>query len=280
MDLSPKIVAFVSDLYFTSRIQSAAEKLGFQVVWFDNESLPANTESQTPARQPGEQLSGPGALLLDLLTQLHPSLIIFDLGNTHIPWRQWLPLIKSAPATRRIPVIAFGPHVDHETMKLARSSGADEVVARSRFVQALGDLIKKQARYVDRSALKSACGDSLSELAIQGLEEFNQGLYFEAHESLESAWIEDTSAGRELYRAILQVAVAYLQIERGNYRGAMKMFLRMRQWIDPLPDTCRGVDVASLRQAAYEVHAQLKSLGQDNVGAFDRRLLRPVVFHI
>jgi hypothetical protein len=48
----------------------------------------------------------------------------------------------------------------------------------------------------------------------------------------------------EVYRAVLQVAVAYFQIERGNYNGAAKMFLRLRQWIDPLPDYCRGIDIA------------------------------------
>ena len=71
----------------------------------------------------------------------------------------------------------------------------------------------------------------------------------EAHDLFERAWMEDESPGRELYRAILQVAVAYYQISRGNYNGAAKMFLRMRQWIDPLPDFCRGFNVAQLQNS-------------------------------
>ena len=95
---------------------------------------------------------------------------------------------------------------------------------------------------------------------------------------MEEAWNQDDSVGRELFRGILQVAVAYLQIERGNYRGAMKMFLRLRQWLDPLPDTCRGVDIAALRKDAYQVQAELLKIGLHSMQSFDRSLLKPVIF--
>jgi hypothetical protein len=75
---------------------------------------------------------------------------------------------------------------------------------------------------------------------------------------------------------VLQVAVAYLQIERGNYTGAIKMFLRVRQWIEPLPDVCRSIDVAALRRDAEQVRARLIALGPENIGLFDRSLFRPV----
>ena len=163
-------------------------------------------------------------------------------------------------------------------MKAARVAGADAVVARSQFVEALADLIVKYARRIDYSALSMACQDALSELALRGIEEFNQGLFFEAHETLEAAWNMDEDPGRELYRAILQVAVTYLLIERGNYPGAMKMFLRMRQWIDPLPDICRGVDVAQLRADARKVREALLSLGADHINEFDRTLFKPVIY--
>jgi predicted metal-dependent hydrolase len=76
----------------------------------------------------------------------------------------------------------------------------------------------------------------------------------------------------------LQIAVAYFQIERNNYRGATKMFLRVRQWIDPLPDTCRGVDIAQLRADADNVNMALTSLGQERMVEFDQALLQPVCY--
>jgi predicted metal-dependent hydrolase len=154
------------------------------------------------------------------------------------------------------------------------------VLARSRFVRDLPELIRKYAREPDYEALADACQETLSELAIQGLELFNRGEYFEAHEVLEDAWNEDPTPGRELYRAILQVAVAYLQIERENFNGAMKMFLRLRQWIAPLPDNCRGVDVASLREDAKIVHQRLIELGSERIAQFDRAMFFPVKYQI
>ena len=165
-----------------------------------------------------------------------------------------------------------------ENLKAARSAGADLALARSAFAKDLPAILQQMSRVPDTAAIASACQASLSSLARRGLEEFNRGEYFEAHESLEEAWNQDSGAGRELYRAILQVAVAYLQIERKNYRGAMKMLLRVRQWIEPLPDRCRGVDVAALRADVERVHAELLKTGMQSIQDFDRRLMKPVNF--
>jgi len=277
-DKAPLLIAFCGDLFFSSRITSTGERLGYAVQTIERVEEIVPSESGAPVRQSAEILVGPGAALLEQLTLKRPSLIIFDLNNNEIPWRDWIVLIKTSPATRRIPVLCFGAHREVDVMKAARSAGADAVVARSQFVEALGGLIQKYARRVDRHALAEACQQPLSEIALRGLEEFNQRQFFEAHETLETAWNMDASPGRELYRAILQVAVAYLQIERGNYPGAMKMFLRLRQWIDPLPETCRGVDVAQLRTDAWRAREALIALGKDRIGEFDRKLFKPVIY--
>jgi predicted metal-dependent hydrolase len=226
--------------------------------------------------QYAEHLVGPGAALLERLTRRRPVLLIFSLDNSDVPWREWLALIKSAPATRRIPVLCFGVHMDVETKKEAIARGAQVVLARSRFVKELPSLIQQYAVVPDYATLEESCQEALSSLALQGLALFNRGQYFEAHELLEEAWKEDRTSGRELYRSILQLAVAYLQIERGNYNGALKMFLRMRQWIDPLPGSCRGVDVAGLRIDSEAVYEHLKSLGGERIAEFDRSRFQPV----
>lgn len=275
---TPLILAFVSDLYFTSRIESVSQKLDFEVQIIERAD---EIGLEIPDSAPSSLVESPerqGAALLEQLTLWHPALIVFDLNNQAIPWPDWIALIKLSPATRRIPVLCFGAHMDVKAMDLAKSTGADVVVARSRFVGALGELIQKYARRIDFHALGEACHMPLSEIAVRGLEEFNLGEYFEAHETLEAAWNADDTPGKELYRAILQVAVAYLQIERGNYRGAMKMFLRLRQWIDPLPEFCRGVNVEQLRADAWQVQEALTKLGAEHIGEFDRGLFKPVLY--
>ncbi len=272
VDDIPLLIAFVSDLYFTSRITSTGEQLGFVVQTIER------VEDILPQ---GFDLSDrqSAATLLEHLTHVYPSLIIFDLNNHNIPWRDWIVVIKTSPATRRIPVLCFGMHKDTDSIKAAHSAGAEVVVARSKFVEALADLILQYAHRIDRPALIEACQQPLSETALRGLAEFNRGQYFEAHETLEAAWKMDEGPGRDLYRAILQVAVTYLQIERGNFPGAMKMFLRLRQWIDPLPDACRGVDVAQLRADARKAREALLTLGVEHISEFDRTLFKPVIYN-
>lgn len=271
----PLILGFVADLIFAVKIEQAAVGLGYQVDWVEHagQILPL-----LPAEEPIEPLDGPAGALIDYISQRQPSLLIFDLSNSAIPWRAWLPLLKTSPATRRIPLICYGSHVDATTLSDARRSGADAVLARSRFTSDLPHLLEKYARLPDFAAIRQGCLDALSEIGLRGLEAFNHGEYFEAHELLETAWNQDPTPAKELYRAILQVAVAYYQIERGNYNGAVKMFQRMRQWFEPLPDECRGVDVKSLRQAAERAYAVLLELGRQRVAEFDRQYFAPVIY--
>jgi predicted metal-dependent hydrolase len=271
-----KILAFVADLFFLSRIESVSETLGLQLETFDSLTALSLASAAPSPDRPGEALSGVDGALIRKLSTDRPGLLVFDLNNDAVPWRRWIALLKSSAATRRIPILAFGAHMDVEAMTAASSAGADEVVARSRFTSDLPNLLTKHIVRRDPAALAAACAEPLSDLAREGIALFNAGEYFESHEVLEHAWNADSSAARELYRAILQIAVAYLQIERRNYRGAVKMFLRVRQWIDPLPGRCRGVDVADLRANAMEIEAKLLELGETGIGRLDTSLFRPV----
>ena len=274
------IVAFIKDLNFSVRIESVSELMGYQVLFIEKAEEFGPPDDQDYGRRPAEPLVGREATLIKRISELRPGLLIFDLGNQAVPWLDWITLLTSVPATRRIPVLCYGSHVDAATLREAKKAGATRVVPRSKFVKELPDLVSKLARRVDHEELEESCSHPLSSEARRGLEEFNRGEYFEAHESLEFAWKADASSARELYRAVLQVAVAYYQIERGNYNGALKMFLRNHQWIDPLPDNCRGIDVARLREDARRVHALLVSLGPERIGDFDRTLLRPVEYQV
>jgi predicted metal-dependent hydrolase len=76
----------------------------------------------------------------------------------------------------------------------------------------------------------------------------------------------------------LQITVAYYQIDRGNYNGAAKMFLRIRKWLSPLPDTCRGINIKQLRLDVEAVHTELISLGPEGIEEFNLALLKPVEY--
>ena len=120
------------------------------------------------------------------------------------------------------------------------------------------------------------CVGALHPSAIKGMELFNAGEYWLAHEALEEAWKEETGAVRELYRAVLQAAVIYLHITRNNYLGAVKVYGRVQKWITPWPDLCRGIDIGQLRRDLDVVIGEVERLGPDQLAGFDRSLFKPV----
>ena len=67
------------------------------------------------------------------------------------------------------------------------------------------------------------CNGTLHVKAVEGMKLMNEKKFFEAHEELEIAWNEEKGKVRELYQGILQMAVTYLHITRGNYDGAVKV---------------------------------------------------------
>lgn len=122
------------------------------------------------------------------------------------------------------------------------------------------------------------CSSPLHPAALEGLALFNLKDYFEAHEALENAWRAEPGQVRELYQGILQVAVTYLHIQRGNYEGAIKVSARCQSKLEAWPDTCRGVAIAQLRLDLAAVLAALKRLGPRNIADFDQSLFKPIKY--
>jgi uncharacterized protein len=124
--------------------------------------------------------------------------------------------------------------------------------------------------------MNDECNGTLHLKAVEGLKLFNAKKYFEAHEELEVAWREEKGEVRNLYRAILQAAVVYLHITRGNYPGAIKVYERCEKWLNNWPDVCRGIQVGKLRKDLADVINKVKMLGEKKINEFDRSLIRQV----
>ena len=125
-------------------------------------------------------------------------------------------------------------------------------------------------------SLNDLCNSPLHPQAAAGLRLFNAGEYFEAHEALEDAWNAEKGQIRELYRGILQIAVVYLHVTRGNYNGAIKVYGRSQRWIKDWPEICRGIEVGKLRKDAEAVINEVRRLGMERISKFDTTLLKPV----
>jgi hypothetical protein len=120
------------------------------------------------------------------------------------------------------------------------------------------------------------CLQAIHPEARRGIQLFDAKEYFEAHEALETAWKDETGPIRDLYRGILQVAVAYYHLLKGNYVGARKMFQRCRPWLAPFPGHCLGIDLAQFTCDYEAVEQTLLRLGPRGLGEFDPTLLKPL----
>lgn len=199
--------------------------------------------------------------------QHFPVLTLLDL-KTPGDWEEAIRRCKTRAQSRQIPLYAFGSHVDVQTLQRARAAGADHAWANSRMMSELVNVVNRHihppVRYPD------GWDEPLSDAARRGLAEFNRGDYFEQHEYLEEAWNEEPRPVRDLYQGILQVGLAFLQIERDNWAGAIKMFRRGLPKLRTLPPVCRGVHLAELRTAAEAIHLELSEGGPESLSTFDR----------
>jgi predicted metal-dependent hydrolase len=59
-----------------------------------------------------------------------------------------------------------------------------------------------------------------TQLWQKGLKEFNQGSYYQAHETLEDLWKTLEPPYKRGVQGLIQIAVAMVHRERGNFKGA------------------------------------------------------------
>ena len=122
--------------------------------------------------------------------------------------------------------------------------------------------------------LESLCQGDLHPKAIEGIELFNAGRYWDAHEALEEAWLGEASELRNLYKGILQAGVMYYQIQNENFIGMAKMYLRSKKWLADWPDECLGLAIGKLREDVDVALRAAGKLGPDKLGEFDQAFFK------
>jgi predicted metal-dependent hydrolase len=96
----------------------------------------------------------------------------------------------------------------------------------------------------------------------KGIEEFNQGLYFECHETLEEIWLEDHGKDREFYQGIIQIAAGYFKWEQGVLTGAIKLWMSGLQKLERYGPAHLGVELDSFVSGVKENLKQVEAAHQ------------------
>ena len=111
--------------------------------------------------------------------------------------------------------------------------------------------------------------ESLPDLALRGIEEFNRGEFYECHEYLEEAWMQEYRRVRFLYQGILQVGVGFYHLGNGNWRGATGLLRGGTTRLKEFEPETLGVDVAKLVRESEHCLQELESLGRERLDEFD-----------
>ncbi len=84
---------------------------------------------------------------------------------------------------------------------------------------------------------------------LQGIEQFNECEFYDAHDLWEELWAEDQSPSRKFFQGLIQAAVALHHFGNGNVRGACKLYQSGSKYLEPYRPHHLGLDVdAFLRQ--------------------------------
>jgi PleD family two-component response regulator len=122
--LNKKVLAVVSDLFFSVKISDAAKRAGLAV----------------------ELVTDPKEVLAKAKSR--PSVIIFDLNFEAAQPLELIGKLKSSPEFKGVSLIGFLSHVQGELKQAAQEAGCDMVMARSAFSQNLPQILKRHAGVV------------------------------------------------------------------------------------------------------------------------------------
>lgn len=108
------------------------------------------------------------------------------------------------------------------------------------------------------------------EALLLGVLRWQEQRFFEAHELLEIVWRSAAGSERELWKGVIQVAVACVHVQRGNRDGAARLVARALRRLEAFHGELDGVDVDALRRtgtalaeriaAGVDVHVELGPL--------------------
>ncbi|MBI4395125.1 MAG: DUF309 domain-containing protein [Candidatus Omnitrophica bacterium] len=80
----------------------------------------------------------------------------------------------------------------------------------------------------------------------KGIELFNEEAFFECHEVIEGLWLETQDECKNLYKGVIQAAVALHHLRQGNLSGAKELFKTSSGYLGPYAPEALGLNVEKL----------------------------------
>jgi len=94
---------------------------------------------------------------------------------------------------------------------------------------------------------------------LKGLEAFNSGHFYEAHEHWEEVWLETPNPEKMFLQGLIQVAAAFHHHSRANLLGTRNLLHSGLLKLDRFPGVHGGLEIETLRRAVREWLAALNA---------------------
>ena len=123
--------------------------------------------------------------------------------------------------------------------------------------------------------------DHAAEFA-KGVREFNSWRFYDCHDTLEDVWLEcggKAISGDErddladFYQGVIKAAAGMHHVLRGNHGGAIKVLGDVPRLLEAYRPRTLGLDVDRLLADLERVVAEVRALGPERIGEFDRELV-------
>lgn len=93
----------------------------------------------------------------------------------------------------------------------------------------------------------------------EGLDAFNSGRFFDAHEHWEDLWRETLDPEKQFLQGLIQVAAGFHHYSRANLLGTRKLLQAGLSKLDDFPEGHGGLEIGLLRRAVREWLAAIES---------------------
>src|ERR1044071_8631319 len=104
----------------------------------------------------------------------------------------------------------------------------------------------------------------------QACAEFNSGKFFECHETFEEVWQEETGEVRDLYKGLIQVAAAFVHLQRRNHFGAERLLRTALGYRAPCrARSAMGFDAEAICRDVEDAYGRVVELGKERISDFD-----------
>ena len=123
--------------------------------------------------------------------------------------------------------------------------------------------------------MRARCDESPPPELLEGIKQFNDGEFFEQHETLELLWRDTRTPDRSLYHGILQIGVGFHHWGKGNFHGASVLLDEGIERLRPFAPSCQTVDVGRLIADATDARDRLQELGEASMHTVDVAALAP-----